>query len=94
MKYKIVLHQSEEGYSVRCPDAGLRVIQKPRLSKIKKMPFRSTSPLCMIPLRIRTCAKSKWPFEMPKLAGIQHLHAIRALEKAGFKVVRQGNNML
>jgi predicted RNA binding protein YcfA (HicA-like mRNA interferase family) len=27
---------------------------------------------------------------MPKLAGIQHLVAIRALEKAGFKVVRQG----
>jgi predicted RNA binding protein YcfA (HicA-like mRNA interferase family) len=27
---------------------------------------------------------------MPKLAGVQHLHAIRALEKAGFTVVRQG----
>lgn len=27
---------------------------------------------------------------MSKLAGIQHLHAIRALEKAGFIVVRQG----
>lgn len=29
---------------------------------------------------------------MPKLAGVQHLHAIRALEKAGFKIVRQGKN--
>jgi predicted RNA binding protein YcfA (HicA-like mRNA interferase family) len=27
---------------------------------------------------------------MPKIPGIQHLHAIRALEKAGFSVVRQG----
>jgi predicted RNA binding protein YcfA (HicA-like mRNA interferase family) len=27
---------------------------------------------------------------MPKLAGVQHLHAIKALKKAGFKVVRQG----
>jgi predicted RNA binding protein YcfA (HicA-like mRNA interferase family) len=27
---------------------------------------------------------------MPKLAGVQHLHAIRVLEKAGFTVVRQG----
>jgi len=44
----------------------------------------------MIPSRIRTYAKSKWLFEMPKLAGVQHLHAVRALEKAGFKVVRQG----
>jgi predicted RNA binding protein YcfA (HicA-like mRNA interferase family) len=27
---------------------------------------------------------------MPKLAGIQHLQAIKALEKAGFNVLRQG----
>ena len=27
---------------------------------------------------------------MPKIPGIQHSHAIRALEKAGFSVVRQG----
>lgn len=27
---------------------------------------------------------------MPKIPGIQHLHAIRALEKAGFSIVRQG----
>ena len=27
---------------------------------------------------------------MPKIAGINHQEAIKALEKAGFKVVRQG----
>ena len=27
---------------------------------------------------------------MPKLPGINHLEAIRALEKAGFRIVRQG----
>lgn len=27
---------------------------------------------------------------MPKIPGISHLHAIRALEKAGFSVLRQG----
>jgi len=27
---------------------------------------------------------------MPRIAGIPHLAAIRALEKAGFRVVRQG----
>jgi predicted RNA binding protein YcfA (HicA-like mRNA interferase family) len=27
---------------------------------------------------------------MPKIPGIPHLHAIRALEKVGFSVVRQG----
>ena len=31
---------------------------------------------------------------MPKLPGINHLDAIRALEKAGFGVVRQGKHVV
>ena len=31
---------------------------------------------------------------MPKLPGIPHLQAVRALEKAGFKVVRQGKHVV
>ena len=31
---------------------------------------------------------------MPKLAGINHLDAIRALEKAGFVVLRQGKHVV
>ena len=31
---------------------------------------------------------------MPKLAGIPHLQAVRALEKAGFKVVREGKHVV
>ena len=31
---------------------------------------------------------------MPKIPGIPHLAAIRALEKAGFRVVRQGKKHL
>jgi len=27
---------------------------------------------------------------MPKIPGVNHLHAVRALEKAGFTIVRQG----
>jgi predicted RNA binding protein YcfA (HicA-like mRNA interferase family) len=27
---------------------------------------------------------------MPNIPGINHLHAVRALEKAGFRVIRQG----
>ncbi len=27
---------------------------------------------------------------MPKIAGVNHLQAVKALEKAGFKIVRQG----
>ena len=31
---------------------------------------------------------------MPKLPGIPHKQAIRALEKAGFKIVRQGKHIV
>lgn len=31
---------------------------------------------------------------MPKLAGVNHLNAIRALEKAGFAIVRQGKHVI
>jgi predicted RNA binding protein YcfA (HicA-like mRNA interferase family) len=31
---------------------------------------------------------------MPKLPGVNHLHAIRALEKAGFKIVRQSAHVV
>jgi predicted RNA binding protein YcfA (HicA-like mRNA interferase family) len=30
---------------------------------------------------------------VPKLPGVNHLNAIRALEKAGFRVVRQGKHV-
>ena len=31
---------------------------------------------------------------MPKLPGINHLQAVRALEKAGFRIVRQGQHIV
>ncbi|HWA16432.1 MAG TPA: type II toxin-antitoxin system HicA family toxin [Gemmatimonadales bacterium] len=31
---------------------------------------------------------------MPKLPGINHLDAVRSLEKAGFRVVRQGRHIV
>jgi len=31
---------------------------------------------------------------MPKIPGINHLQAVRALEKAGFRVVRQGKHIV
>jgi len=31
---------------------------------------------------------------MPKLPGIDHQHAVRALEKAGFRIVRQGKHIV
>jgi predicted RNA binding protein YcfA (HicA-like mRNA interferase family) len=31
---------------------------------------------------------------LPKLAGVNHLDAVRAFEKAGFRVVRQGKHVV
>ncbi|MFI5207371.1 MAG: type II toxin-antitoxin system HicA family toxin [Gemmatimonadales bacterium] len=31
---------------------------------------------------------------MPRLPGVNHLDAVRALEKAGFRVVRQGKHVV
>lgn len=31
---------------------------------------------------------------MPKLAGVPHLQAVRALEKAGFRVIRQSKHVV
>ena len=31
---------------------------------------------------------------MGKIPGVNHLHAVRALEKAGFRVVRQGKHIV
>lgn len=31
---------------------------------------------------------------MPKIAGVNHLAAVRALEKAGFRIVRQGKHIV
>lgn len=31
---------------------------------------------------------------MPKIPGVNHLDAVRALEKAGFRIVRQGRHIV
>ncbi len=31
---------------------------------------------------------------MPKIPGINHLHAVRALQKAGFQIARQGKHII
>jgi predicted RNA binding protein YcfA (HicA-like mRNA interferase family) len=31
---------------------------------------------------------------VPKIAGVNHLNAVRALEKAGFRIIRQGKHIV
>jgi predicted RNA binding protein YcfA (HicA-like mRNA interferase family) len=43
--------------------------------------------------KTRTCAKLKWrSSQTPKIPGLNHLQAIKALEKAGFKIIRQAKH--
>ena len=39
-------------------------------------------------------ARSRWSFDMPKLPGVNHLDAMRALQEAGFRVLRQGKPII
>ncbi len=44
---------------------------------------------------LKHTARDSWcKWALPKLPGIHHLQAIRALEKAGFRVVRQGKHVI
>ena len=38
--------------------------------------------------------KSTSPSDMPSLPGINHLIAVRAFEKAGFSIIRQGKHIV
>jgi len=31
---------------------------------------------------------------VPKIPGVAHLHAVRALEKAGFRIIREGKHIV
>jgi predicted RNA binding protein YcfA (HicA-like mRNA interferase family) len=39
-------------------------------------------------------ARSKWRSDVPKLAGVNHRAAVRALEKAGFRVARESKHIV
>jgi predicted RNA binding protein YcfA (HicA-like mRNA interferase family) len=44
---------------------------------------------------VKTCARSKSRCSVvPKIPGVNHLTAVRALEKAGFRVARQGKHIV
>ena len=42
----------------------------------------------------RTYAKSRLAERVPRLPGVNHLDAVRVLEKAGFRVARQGKHVV
>ena len=38
--------------------------------------------------------KSRWQFSCAKDPGVNHLDAVRALDKAGFRIIRQGKHIV
>ena len=98
MNYKVRLQKSDEGYSVSCPglpgcwsqgetEAGSRC-------RTSATQYPSILRLLTISRRTAKSAKSKFRFSDAKLSGINHLDAVRALEKASFRIVRQGKHIV
>ena len=98
MNYKVVLNESEEGFSVSCPglpgcwsqgateEEALENIQDAIAEYlgaidelIKGQDVREVRVAVLI---------------VPKIPGVNHLAAVRALEKAGFRIVRQGKHIV
>ena len=90
--------RSEEGYSISCPGLpgcwsqgkteaealeNIRSAIQEYLTAVKRKSLRDNKPE-----RLRS------PSSVPKIPGINHLRAVRALEKAGFQIVNQGKHVV
>ena len=84
MKYKVVLNESEEGFSVSCP--GLPGCWSQGASEeeaLENIQDAIAEYLAAIDELI-----------VSKIPGVNHLDAVRALEKAGFRFIRQGKHLV
>jgi predicted RNA binding protein YcfA (HicA-like mRNA interferase family) len=70
---------------------GLRNTRPPIISRWQ---FASIWRRFKIPSRVPTHEKSTWRSDLPKVPGVPHLPAVRALEKAGFRIVREGKHIV
>ncbi len=98
MKYKIALRESEEGFSVSVPGLpgcwSQGATEHEALQNIQDAikEYLATVETCSRAPRSER-SKSKREF-VGKLPGVPHLEAVRALQKAGFRVVRQGKHVV
>jgi hypothetical protein len=97
MKYQVILQKTEEGYSVFCPGLpgcwSQGETEPEALENIHDASGVSGGHRGELRRR-RSAAGGSRRLSMPKIAGIPHAAAIRALGKTGFRVVRQGKKHL
>ena len=99
MKYKVKLKRSKEGFSVWCPglpgcwsqgnteEEALNNIQdaiSEYLAAAEEISKGDIARLVEIPVQN----------DLPNISGINHKHAVRALKKAGFRILRQGKHII
>jgi hypothetical protein len=65
-----------------------------RRSQTFKTPSANISLFVTNCRRMVTFARSKWRVDVPKLAGVNHQDAVRALAKAGFRVAREAKHIV
>jgi len=94
MRYKVVLHPSEEGFAVSCPglpgcwsqgateEEAVENIQDAIRQYLAAVAESTSTSL------VREVEVEAW--RVPKVPGVPHLRAVRALQRAGFEIVREG----
>jgi predicted RNase H-like HicB family nuclease len=96
--YKIVLRSSDEGYSVSCPGLpgcwSQGATEEEAIANIREaiQEYLAARDEMVSGAEVREVEVQVWG--LPKLAGVNHLDAVRALEKAGFRIVRQAKHVV
>ena len=88
MKYKVALSKSDEGYSVSVPGLpgcwSQGQTEQEALANIEEA----------IREYLEVAKEQLNEGEMREVDGVNHLDAVRALEKAGFRIARQGRHIV
>src|SRR6266480_4417414 len=84
------LKRASAWFVLDCPAAGLKGPRNRRPLRTSRLLFRNIWRQSGTRCKAARSGKSRWQSELPKTPGVPHLRAVRALEKAGFRIVREG----
>src|SRR4030095_1289090 len=98
LRYQIVLHKSDEGYAVNCPALpGCWSQGETEQEAMQNIRDAIEDYLAAVNESVRGSDVREVEVsveQMPKIPGVNHLRAVQAFEKAGFKIVRQGKHIV